>query len=99
MNPDVDHVESIDPVEFTSPTAYSSIIEIPILVKNSNSVYELTAYQGQSPQKFKAPVGTPWPAERCELKNAFPTFENWVGDRNNLPWSNQNETYLYGAGN
>ena len=99
MNPDVDHVENIAPVEFTASTAYSSIIDIPIVVKNSNSVYELTAYQGQSPQKFKAPVGTPWPAERCELKNAFPTFENWVGDRNNLPWSNQNETYLYGAGN
>ena len=99
MNPDVDHVENIAPVEFTASTAYSNIIDIPIVVKNSNSVYELTAYQGQSPQKFKAPVGTPWPAERCELKNAFPTFENWVGDRNNLPWSNQDATYLYGAEN
>ena len=97
MTPNVNHVENIEPIEFTASTAYPRILDIPIVVKSSNSVYELTAYQGQAPQKFKAPVGTPWPAERCELKNAFPTFENWVSNRNNLPWSNQNATYLYSA--
>jgi hypothetical protein len=97
MTPNVNHVENIEPIEFTASTAYPRILDIPIVVKSSNSVYELTAYQGQAPQKFKAPVGTPWPAERCELKNAFPTFENWVSNRSNLPWSNQNATYLYSA--
>ena len=94
---DANYINDVAPVVFTPSTAYTSIISIPIVVKSSTTVYELTAYQGQAPQKFLAPIGTPWPAERCELKLAFPYFENWV-QYGILPWDYKNATYLYDAG-
>ncbi len=94
---DANYINNVEPVVFTPSNVYSRIIDIPIVVRSSTSVYELTAYQGQAPQKFLAPIGTPWPAERCELKLAFPYFENWV-QYGILPWDNKNATYLYDTG-
>ena len=83
------------PVKFTvNNQDYVNLKLIPILVKFGTEVRELQAIRGSVPQKFLAPVGTPWPAERVEIHNGFPQFSNWV-TKIDTPWGDLVPYYLY----
>ena len=86
----------VSPVKFTvNNSSYTNLSNIPIAVKHGNEVRELTAYIGDVPQKFSAPVGTPWPAERVEFNSAFTGFQSWVSNRAAKPWYTKVPTKLY----
>jgi hypothetical protein len=86
----------ISPVKFTvNNSSYTNLSNIPIAVKHGNEVRELTAYIGDVPQKFSAPVGTPWPAERVEFNSAFTGFQSWVSNRAAKPWYTKVPAKLY----
>ena len=58
---------------------------IPIFVKQTNEVLELTAIAGEAPQKYRATLGTKWAGERIAIDEAYTGFKDWV---NNIvdPW-------------
>lgn len=86
----------ISPVKFTvNNPNYSDLSNIPVAVRYGQEVKELTAYIGDVPQKFAAPVGTPWPAERVEFNDAFTGFRAWVANRNATPWYTKIPSKLY----
>lgn len=77
----------VSPVKFTvDNSSYTDLSNIPVAVRYDNEVRELTAYIGDVPQKFSAPVGTPWPAERVEFNSGFEGFQTWVNNRYATPW-------------
>ena len=77
----------VSPVKFTvNNPSYVDLINIPIVVKMGTEVTELQAIRGSVPQKFLAPVGTPWPAERVEFNSGFEGFQTWVNNRYATPW-------------
>lgn len=77
----------VSPVKFTvNNSSYTDLSNIPVAVRYDNEVRELTAYIGDVPQKFSAPVGTPWPAERVEFNSGFEGFQTWVNNRYATPW-------------
>ena len=67
---------------------------IPIVVKYGTEVIELQAIRGSVPQKFLAPVGTPWIPERVEIQNGFPQFSSWV-QTIATPWGDLTPDNLY----
>lgn len=77
----------VSPVKFTvNNSSYTDLSNIPVAVRYDGEVKELTAYIGDVPQKFSAPVGTPWPAERVEFNSGFEGFQTWVNNRYATPW-------------
>ena len=92
-------VTGYDPVSFTASTAYSSIRDIPIVVRYGNGqIMELESNKGDAPHKFLAPIGTKWAAERVEISYAYPDFDKWVQNKANTPWGNPAADYLYDSG-
>ena len=69
---------------------------IPIFVyfPSSNEATELTAIEGNAPQKYRATLGTKWAGERIEIGDAYTGFMNWV---NNIvdPWTTGVEQNLF----
>ena len=98
-SPDLSHTSTrnnVSPYRFTlNNDDYIDLREIPIAVKSGNQVRGLSANVGDVPQKFRAPVGTPWPVERKAIDYGFPLFRNWVGSEqaSNIPWYKINESY------
>ena len=92
-------LNNVRPVKFTvnNPT-YVDLSKIPIVVRfrtdNRTEVKELVAIRGEVPQKFLAPVGTPWIPERVPIQNGFPQFSNWV-TKIDTPWGDLNPGNLY----
>lgn len=85
----------VSPVKFTvNNPSYVDLINIPIVVKMGTEVTELQAIRGSVPQKFLAPVGTPWIPERVEIQNGFPQFSNWV-TTTATPWGDLAPNNLY----
>jgi len=85
----------VSPVKFTvNNPSYVDLINIPIVVKMRTEVTELQAIRGSVPQKFLAPVGTPWIPERVEIQNGFPQFSNWV-TTTATPWGDLAPNNLY----
>ena len=85
----------VSPVKFTvNNPSYVDLINIPIVVKMGTEVTELQAIRGSVPQKFLAPVGTPWIPERVEIQNGFPQFSNWV-KTTATPWGDLAPNNLY----
>lgn len=88
--------DGVSPYKFTiDNSAFEDLSAIPIVVKQGQNVRELTAYEGDVPQKFRAPVGTPWPVERKAIEYGLPDFKTWVGNRNVTPWYNLGDEFLY----
>lgn len=84
-----------DPVGFNTPTAYGSIDSIPIVVRYSDEVGEITAYEGQAPMKICVPVGTAWAAERHGIGDAYPAFKQYVMNHTVNPWFSSDPDHLY----
>jgi len=88
-------LNNVPPVKFTvNNPNYINLRNIPIVVKYGTEVIELQAIKGSVPQKFLAPVGTPWIPERVEIQNGFPNFRNWVTTIA-TPWGDLNSDFLY----
>ena len=85
----------VSPVKFTVyNSSYTDLSNIPIVVKYGTEVIELQAIRGSVPQKFLAPVGTPWIPERVEIQNGFPQFSSWV-QTIATPWGDLTPDNLY----
>ena len=75
----------------------SSIKDIPVIVKYTDTVHELTAEIGEAPQKFCVnSIGTKWPKELNKIKEAYLSFENWVNNGNIKFWEgDKDDSKLY----
>ena len=75
----------------------ASIKEIPVIVKYTDTVHELTAEVGEAPQKFcVSAIGTKWAKERNKIKEAYLSFENWVNNGNVKFWEgDKDDSKLY----
>ena len=91
------HVEgraaTTDTISFVSAND-ASIDNLVVMVRTSQTAYELSAYKGEAPHKICVPVGTRWPYELTELSSAYPGFEDYVGGGSE-PWANGVEENLY----
>ena len=78
---------------FSNPT----INDIPIFVQlSTNIAANITAKQGEVPQKFMLSSKARWASELCFLGNAYPEFANWAeSDEAFLNTSVQGDDYLY----
>ena len=78
---------------FSNPT----INDIPIFVQlSTNIAANITAKQGEVPQKFMLSSKARWASEQCFLGNAYPEFANWAeSDEAFLNTSVQGDDYLY----
>ena len=57
---------------------------IPIYVKyNGQNVMALDDRKGKAPYKLCVPIGTLWPIERVNIKNAYLDFDSYVNSPNN----------------
>ena len=67
---------------------------IPIFVKQTNEVLELTAIAGEAPQKICSTLGIKWAGERIAIDEAYTGFKDWV---NNVeyPWETGVEVNLF----
>jgi len=86
---------------------YSSLGNIPVVVKYSQDVMVLNNYTelGKVPHMIRVPIGTPWPQERIAVGPevgssntddcAFPKFAEYVGNRYVDPWNEINEGKVY----
>lgn len=78
---------------FSNPT----INDIPIFVQlSTNIAANITAKQGEVPQKFMLSSKARWASELCFLGNAYSEFANWAeSDEAFLNTSVQGDDYLY----
>jgi hypothetical protein len=77
---------------------------IPIIVKNKNSVITLATETGEAPEKICVPTTFRWCKERNPLwisntessRMAYPLFKQWVNTRTPDKWyDTKNSEYLY----
>lgn len=72
------------------------LIDIPIISRFATSgVTELTSNKGDAPHKILVPVNTQWTSERCDIGDAYPNFNSWVGTNGTAPWNSINPDYVY----
>ena len=72
-----------DPVYFVAENTYSSLIEIPVVVRTKDAAgnvtsYELSAGMGKAPQKIRVPKGFKWCKEYKSLAEVYPGFKDWT---------------------
>lgn len=77
---------------FESANKYNNLVEIPIVVSNTDEAgnvtsYELSAEVGKAPQKICVPRTFKWCKEYKSIKDAYPGFSEWVTGGNF--WSGQ----------
>lgn len=83
----------VEPYKFIV-TGYASILDIPVKVvldtddtQNAKKYeYVLGAPVGKVPQKICAPIGTDWPKEYKDIKEAYSNFNAWVQENNPKLW-------------
>ncbi len=72
-----------DPFYFVAENTYSSLIEIPVVVRTKDAAgnvtsYELSAEMGKAPQKICVPKGFKWCKEYKSLAEVYPGFKSWT---------------------
>ena len=72
-----------DPFYFVAEKTYSSLIDIPVIVRTKDAAgnvtsYELSAEMGKAPQKICVPKGFRWCKEYKSLSIAYPGFREWT---------------------
>jgi hypothetical protein len=85
---------------FVASDKYNSLIDIPIIVSNSDEAgnvtsYELSARMGKAPQKICVPLGFKWCLEYKPLYEAYPGFKNWVTGASDTWAGNYNSSLVY----
>lgn len=76
-------LKDVPTYSFTASQAYNSLIEIPIVVSNTDAAgnvtsYTLSAQMGKAPQKICVPLGFRWCLEYKPLYEAYPGFKDWT---------------------
>ena len=71
------------PYYFVAEKTYNSLIDIPILVKQTDAAGNVTSYSleaatGMAPQKICVPYGFKWCKERKSLAETYPGFKAWT---------------------
>ena len=102
----------VDLIEVSEDLAKIRKINIWSCFGGGTDVAELQSEKGGTPQKFMAPYGTTkWPSERNNISLAYPGekdangniikagFNDWVKNRDNVPWGNVNTNYTYSEEN
>lgn len=97
-------------IEVPESLAKISDINIWSCFNGGSDVTELASVKGGAPQKFMAPYGTTkWASERNNISLAYPGehdangkmitpgFNDWVKNRDNVPWDYANTDYCYTA--
>ena len=72
-----------DPFYFVAENTYSSLIDIPVVVRTKDAAgnvisYELSAKMGKAPQKICVPKGFKWCKEYKSLAEVYPGFKDWT---------------------
>ena len=72
-----------NPFYFVAENTYSSLINIPVIVRTKDAAgnvtsYELSAEMGKAPQKICVPKGFRWCKEYKSLSIAYPGFREWT---------------------
>ena len=72
-----------DPFYFIAENTYSSLIDIPVVVRTKDAAgnvtsYELSAEMGKAPQKICVPKGFKWCKEYKSLAEVYPGFKSWT---------------------
>ena len=72
-----------DPFYFVAENTYSSLIDIPVVVRTKDAAgnvtsYELSAEMGKAPQKICVPKGFKWCKEYKSLAEVYPGFKSWT---------------------
>ena len=87
--------------EQAATNGWAHIINIPIVVSQTNAAnevesYELQANIGQVPQKICVPLGTPWVDEYINIEKAYPSFKAYVAGTvsKEACWANYVEKYV-----
>lgn len=81
-----------DSVYFVAENTYSSLIDIPVVVRTKDAAgnvtsYELSAQMGKAPQKICVPKGFRWCKEYKSLAEAYTGFKIWTSGKSNT-WAN-----------
>lgn len=75
------------PVAVFRIPAVSNANDIAIVVEGESANFVLTAEEGRAPQKICVPTSFKWCAERMNIKEAYPQFQNWVNSKEeNAEW-------------
>ena len=84
------------PVTLDLPgNGYSGLSDIPIIVRDNNEAYELTAPAGDVPHKICVPVGIKWMKERKNINLGYPDFNAYVSNTGqDYPFNNAKMSFL-----
>ena len=90
------------PVSYSVKGSYKGLIDIPVVVKSTNSAgdvtnFELTAQMGKAPQKICVPAGFKWTKERKSLVDAYPGFKTWTTGAASTWTGSYDASLLYNA--
>jgi len=85
---------------FVASNKYNSLIDIPIIVSNTDEAgnvtsYALSAEMGKAPQKICVPLGFKWCLEYKPLYEAYPGFKNWVTGTSDTWAGNYDSSLVY----
>ena len=93
-------LKDVPTYSFTASQAYNSLIEIPIVVSNTDAAgnvtsYTLSAQMGRAPQKICVPLGFKWCLEYKPLYEAYPGFKDWTTGAADTWCGNYNPSLVY----
>lgn len=88
-----EHVDGLAPVPFTVElsrsdyaTAWDAINDLPIIVLYNGVPLQLTVNPGTPAEMIAVPSGTAWSNERVSIRNAYPSFVDWIRDSSITWW-------------
>lgn len=93
-------LNTVPEYSFVAANKYNSLIEIPIIVTDTDEAgnvtsYELSARMGAAPQKICVPLGFKWCLEYKPLYEAYPGFKDWTTGASDTWAGNYNPSLVY----
>lgn len=88
-----EHVDGLAPVQFTVElngsnysTAWDAINDLPVIVLYNGIPLQLTVNPGTPAEMIAVPYDTAWSNERVSIRNAYPSFVDWIRDSSITWW-------------
>lgn len=93
-------LKDVPEYSFVATNKYNSLIDIPIIVSNTDAAgnvtsYALSAEMGKAPQKICVPLGFKWCLEYKPLYEAYPGFKDWTTGMSDTWCGNYNPNLVY----
>lgn len=93
-------LKNVSEYYFVADNTYNSLIEIPIVVQNTDAAgnvtsYTLSAEMGKAPQKICVPLGFKWCLEYKSLVDAYPGFKDWTTGKSDTWCGNYNSSLVF----